>query len=222
MQYKDELKVLEDSARDTCIAETGRPPIMTDWVDIDKADSVRPNCRSRLVCQETRGRSTIDVEDRTSTFAANSLYEALRMQLSLMMTGPRSEVERDDDVLMPLDFPDSPLARVVHVTIHGTVIKLLKAAYGLRDAGASFDRKVLDAMNLMGVSLGKFSICVGHRKAMNTLVRLVLWGDDFSSSGRRSLCNAVRDDLGKHLMFKTAAVLGPNNPLERTAENCAL
>ena len=84
------------------------------------------------------------------------------------------------------------------------------------------DCEVLDAMNLMGVSLGKFSICVGYRKVMKTLVRLVRWGDDFSSSGRRSLCNAVRDDLGKHLMFKTAAVLGPNNPLEQTAENCTL
>ena len=59
MQYMDELMVLEDSDRDTCIAETGRPPIPADWVDIDKGDSIRPNYTSRLVCQETRGRSTI-------------------------------------------------------------------------------------------------------------------------------------------------------------------
>ena len=52
--------------------------------------------------------------------------------------------------------------------------------YGLRDAGAAFDRKVLDVMNLMGVSLGKFSICVGNRKVMDTLVRLVRRGGDFS------------------------------------------
>ena len=31
-----------------------------------------------------------------------------------------------------------------------------------------FDRKVLDVVNLMGVSLGKFSVCVGHRKARRT------------------------------------------------------
>ena len=41
----------------------------------------------------------------------------------------------------------------------------LEATHGL---GAAFDRKVLDVMNLMGVSLGKFSICVGFRKVMNT------------------------------------------------------
>ena len=58
----------------------------------------------------------------------------------------------------------SPLARAVFVTIDGKVYTLLKAMNGLRDAGAAFDRKVLDVMILMGVSLGKFSICVGYRK----------------------------------------------------------
>ena len=45
---------------------------------------------------------------------------------------------------------------------------------------------------------------------MDTLVRLVRLGDDFSLSGRRSPCNAFRDELGKHLLVKTTAVLGPN------------
>ena len=54
MRYMDELKVLENSNRDECMAETGRAPIPTDWVDINKGDSLRPNYRSRLVCQETR------------------------------------------------------------------------------------------------------------------------------------------------------------------------
>ena len=38
MQYTEELKVLEDSDRDVCMTETGRPPIPTDWVDINKSD----------------------------------------------------------------------------------------------------------------------------------------------------------------------------------------
>ena len=36
------------------------------------------------------------------------------------------------------------------------------------------------------------------------------WGDGFSLSGRRSVCKAFRDDLGKQLLLKTTAVLGPN------------
>ena len=54
------------------------------------------------------------------------------------------------------------------MTIVGKVYKMLKAMYSLRDAGAAFDRKVLDVMNLMGVSLGKLSNCVGDWKAINT------------------------------------------------------
>ena len=65
-------------------------------------------------------------------------------------------------------------------------------------------------MNLIGVSLSKFSICVGYREVMDTLVTLVRWGHDFSLSARRSLCNAFRDELGKHLLVKTTAVMGPN------------
>ena len=42
MQYMEELKVLEDSNRDVCMTETGRPPIPTGWVDVNKGDSLRP------------------------------------------------------------------------------------------------------------------------------------------------------------------------------------
>ena len=81
--------------------------------------------------------------------------------------------------------------RCVFVTIDGKVYKLLKAMYGLRDAGASLDRKVLDVMNLMGVSLSKLRICVGYRKAMEM-------------GGQKSLCSAL---------VKTTAVLGPNSEI---------
>ena len=179
MQYMEELQVLEDSDLDTCLAETGRQPLPTDWVDIDKGDVHRPNGRCRLAAQETKYRSTTDREDWAAMFAATPLYGASRLQLSLPMTGPRCEVEGDDEVLMLLDISrahlHSPLRRVVFVKIDGKVYRLLKAMYGLRDAGASFDRKVLDVMNLMGVTLGKFSICVGYRRAGDSLVQLVRW-----------------------------------------------
>ena len=79
----EELKVLEDSDRDACMAETGRAPIPTDWVDINKGDSLRPNYGSRLVCQVTRGRSTADVGDSAATFAATIPYEAFKLQIEL-------------------------------------------------------------------------------------------------------------------------------------------
>ena len=54
MQHMDELKVLENSNHDECMTETGRAPIPTDWVDMNKGDSLRPNYRSSLVCRVRR------------------------------------------------------------------------------------------------------------------------------------------------------------------------
>ena len=90
-----------------------------------------------LLYAETRQRSTIDVEDWAATSAATPPYEAFPLQLRLVVTGPSSDVEGDDDVLVLLDVSrahlHSPLARVVVVTNKGKVYKLLKAMYGLRD-----------------------------------------------------------------------------------------
>ena len=77
----------------------------------------------------------MDGEDRAATFAATPPYEAFKLQLSLVMTGPKSQVEGDDDVLMLFDTSrahlHSPLAMAVFVTIDGKICKLLKAMYGL-------------------------------------------------------------------------------------------
>ena len=80
---------------DACTAETGRPPIPIGWVDINKGDSLRPNYRIRLVCQETRGRSTFDVADWAATFAATPPHEDFKLLLSLMMTGPPGHMSKE-------------------------------------------------------------------------------------------------------------------------------
>ena len=62
MQYMEELEVLEDSDRDACMAEAGRPPIPTDWVDINKGDSLRPN-QTQLQKQAGLSRDTWTVNN---------------------------------------------------------------------------------------------------------------------------------------------------------------
>ena len=136
----------------------------------------------------------IDFEDWAATFAAAPPYEAFRLQLGLLMTGPRSEVEGNDEVLMLRDIPKahlhSPLRRVIFEKINEKVYRLWKAMNGLRDVGASFDQKELDMMDLMS----KFSSCTGHRRAGDSLMQLVRW----------------EDDPAKHREVKTAMVLGPD------------
>jgi len=87
--YMAELEVMKPSSMDERLAETGRRPVPCRWVDVDKGDAWNPKVRSRLVCQETKRRSTIEADDWTAVFAATPPYEAFRMQVSLALTGER-------------------------------------------------------------------------------------------------------------------------------------
>ena len=149
---------------DECLAEAGRRPVPCRWVDIDKGDARNPKVRSRLVCQETKRRSTIEANDWTAVFAATPPYEAFRMQVSLALTGERPSDASQEQVLSFYDISrahlHSPLLRTVFVEIEGAVYRLLKAMYGLRDAGASFDRKVTLSLSDLGFREGAFSPCL--------------------------------------------------------------
>ena len=97
--YMDELEVMVPATLDEALEATGHRPVPCRWVDIDKGDSTAPLYRSRLVCQETRRRSTIDAQDWAQVFAATPPYEAFRLQLSLAMTGPRAATPKNENVL---------------------------------------------------------------------------------------------------------------------------
>ena len=56
--------------------QTGKPPIGTRWIDVNKGDTRRPKYRSRLVAKEYK------VDARPELFAATPPTEYLRMLLS--------------------------------------------------------------------------------------------------------------------------------------------
>ena len=60
-----------------CWANTGRDPIGTRWVDVNKGDDVNPEYRSRLVAQE------IKRDTREDLFAATPPLEAKKMLMSM-------------------------------------------------------------------------------------------------------------------------------------------
>ena len=126
----EEFEVIEEASLDEALAGTGHQPIPTRWVDLDKGDKEAPKVKSRLVCQETKRRSTLDVEDWSSVFAATQPYEAFRLQLSAAMTGPKVDNPDDDLVLTFFDIRahlHSPLMGKVYISVEGNVYKLLKA-----------------------------------------------------------------------------------------------
>ena len=96
--YKHE--VYEKVPIKECWDMTGKAPIGTKWVDINKGDSVHPEYRSRLVAKE------IKTDKRLDLFAATPPLEAKNMLLALaVMYGIGCEIRRVKEG-MKMDFID--------------------------------------------------------------------------------------------------------------------
>eukprot|EP00971_Amphidinium_carterae_P296829 5896686-Amphidinium_carterae.1 len=64
MAYMQHLGVWTYSTAEECCTATGRRPSGVRWIDCDKSpDPEKPDLRSRLVVQETRGNSSIAIGD---------------------------------------------------------------------------------------------------------------------------------------------------------------
>ena len=82
-----------------CWERTGKAPIKTRWVDINKGDRVHPEYRSRLVCKE------LNTGKREDLFAATPPLEALKILFAGAVTrGVGYEENRAEG--MKLDFID--------------------------------------------------------------------------------------------------------------------
>ena len=86
MQLLFNLGIYEYASSSDCFRKTGRKPIPSKWVDINKGDDVTPKVRSRWVIAETKHNTNIDVKDPSATFSATPPYECSRFLISLMMT----------------------------------------------------------------------------------------------------------------------------------------
>jgi hypothetical protein len=121
---------------------SGKAPIGTRWIDINKGDVERPAYRSRLVVQEVR-QSNIE-----AIFAATPPLESVRMLLSLQRTGKEVDKKGRRKKVMFIDVRRAhwcaKIFRAVFVWLpeesgvgDGMCGRLNKAMYGCRDAAAS-------------------------------------------------------------------------------------
>ena len=166
-----QLEVFERVPITECWEKTQRPPIPTGWVDVNKGDEQRPDVRCRLVVKETKRLTTLGPEDAASVFAGTPPLEGLRLLISLAMSGGQSGP--DGNVLMFLDISRAHLhsetLRAIYVAAPpeddecgpDMCWRLLKAMYGLKDAGAAFDRKVeIIMVDEFDARQGNFSPCL--------------------------------------------------------------
>ena len=142
LKYFQEMGVHEYATLDECFQATGKMPIGTRWIDINKGDSVKVNYRSRLVAKEFK------VDVRPELLAATPPTECLRLLLS------RVAEDRDCKVLYVDVSRAYFYAKAVRPTFiklpsedprsneSGVVGKLMMSMYGTRDAAQNGPKSV--------------------------------------------------------------------------------
>ncbi|CAK0826820.1 unnamed protein product [Prorocentrum cordatum] len=216
MDFMAQLGAWVYAREEDCQRELGRRPLSVRWVDIDKGDTDRPDCRSRLVVQETKAQSAIAGDDIGAVFAATPPLECLRLICSMAMSSDPSEGR----VLRFLDIsrahPHCEIKRAVYIKLPeedpmsqeiGTCGLLRMALYGTRDAGQNFELTTAETVIGAGCDQSAFSPCAYCHKDLQ--VSFFHHGDDFVLEGSRDGTESICEALKTKFIVKDRGVLGP-------------
>ena len=202
MKYVQDMKVYCVVDIEECIKTTGRRPIKSRWIDINKGDDRNRNYRSRWVAKEFKTGEDFEL------FAATPPLDALRYIIS---TAARMK----DGSLMSNDvsraFVYAPCTKDVFVELPeeagqgpGKCAKLLKSLYGTRDAAMNWSQAYTRILIKMGFKTGRSSPCLFRHDERDLCT--VVHGDDFLTAGTSQNLQWMKDQLAKELEFKTQQI----------------
>ena len=155
--FMDSWEVWEEVPVAVCWQRTGRRPLGTRWVDVNKRDKHSPNIRCRLVAQE------VNTYREDAFFAATPPLEALRLLLSHVATN--SDGSHGGRKVMELDAKKAHLhafaEREVYIELPperwkpAVCGRLIRSLYGMRDAPALWERFLAAQLEAVGFIRGK-------------------------------------------------------------------
>ncbi len=187
-----------------CWQETGKPPIGSKWVDVNKGDEKKPLIRSRFVVKEIATYKSDDF------FAATPPLEALRLLLSMAASsGHDIKVEVLDARKAHLHaFAD----RTVFVKLPpevdepGWCARLVRCLYGTRDAPKRWQAFLDEQLVALGFAKGRASPCCFFHAQLG--VRCIVHGDDFVLSGTAGALDEVKARMHERFLLKELGRLG--------------
>jgi hypothetical protein len=203
-----EWKVWDVVPISECWKVTGRAPLQSKWVDVNKGDFARPVVRSRFVAKEFADKRSDEF------FAATPPLEALRMILSHAATGRRSG--RGGRRVLVIDARKVHLhaiaERAVYIAlppeeqVPGMCARLIRCLYGTRDAPARWEAFLAQELGKMGFVRGKASPCCFNH--MGCDLKCVVHGDDFVFVGADADLNWVQEQMNQSFLVKVIGRLG--------------
>ena len=198
MGYVKSMEVYAPATYAECIKNTGKPPIKSRWLDINKGDDANINYRSRWVAKQFK------TYDDFEMFSATPPLDAIRYVVSVAAS-------QKDGRLLAIDVSRAyfyaPARRLIYVELpdeagEGQNIcgRLLKSLYGTRDAAANWAAAYTSVMENMGFIAGHSNPCLFKHKSkhMATLVH----GDDFLTAGSDDDLTWMHTEIAKTLEVK--------------------
>jgi len=210
-------KIFDKVPISECVKNTGKQPIGTRWVDINKGDTSNPDHRSRWVGREFKGRDN----NRDDLFAATPPLEAKKSLIALaaLQKGvSNNEIKKLGFIDIRKAYFHAPVKRLVYVQLpeefcepgeYGNVCGRLNfSLYGTRDAASNWEECYSQALIELGFKQGLSSPCVFHHPVRD--IATVVHGDDFTSLATESELLWLRDSLSNKFLIKDRGILGPD------------
>jgi hypothetical protein len=191
-----------------CWKNTGKRPLQSKWVDVNKGDLKRPVVRSRFVAKEFADKRSDEF------FAATPPLEALRMLLSHAATGRKTS--RGGRKVLVVDARKAhlhaPAERLVYVDLPpevrqpGMCARLRRCLYGTRDAPARWEAFLASELAKMGFERGKASPCCFRHSTRD--LRCIVHGDDFVFTGDDRDLDWAQHEMSTRFLIKVIGRLG--------------
>ena len=211
------LGVWEPSSLEECLQMTGRPPVSTRWVDVDKGREGRVEIRSRLVARDFKVKGD---KREVDTFAAMPPMEAKRVlfRMAMLDGAVGGDAAKGGVKLMFIDIKKAHLnGKLVEdeyayvqlpLEAGGGVARLRRWLYGMRQAASAWEEEYAKRLEEIGFVRGRSATTVFWHPESG--VRMVVWGDDFTILGRQEDLRNVAKSLAEWYEVKIRAVMGPD------------
>ena len=218
IDFMRQLGVWEAATVEECVERTGRMPVSTRWVDVDKGRDGHVEIRSRLVARDFKVRGDSREFD---VFASMPPLEAKRLlfRMAVCRGSIKGTSKKGSVKLMFLDVKKAHLNGKLRddeyeyvelpAEAGGGVGRLRRWLYGMRPAANAWEREYATKLvESGGFVRGKAAPTVFLNPG--TGVRLVVWGDDFTFLGRDNDLRKVAEKMGEWYDVKVRGFFGPD------------
>ena len=197
IEFMRQIKLYDKVDWEECIRMTGRPPVSTKWVEVDKGTAEKPDVRCRLVAQDFRVKGGGHRDDLS---AAMPPVEAKKLLFKMAAATWQGGVV-GADVWACIELPEEDYEE-------GKYGRLRRWLYGMRPAAKAWVDDNAEKLESTGFLRGKAAPTVFHFPGSK--VRIVVHGDDFTVTGKQQHLDMVKTAMREWYIITVKGVMGPD------------